>query len=44
MGTQQRWAESENLIPNPGPKTNAAFTLNGFDDQKRNLTCVKMDF
>jgi len=24
--------------------TNAAFTLNGFDDQERNLTLVKTDF
>jgi len=24
--------------------TNAAFTLNGFDDQERNLMFVKMDF
>jgi len=24
--------------------TNAAFTLNGFDDQERNLTFVKTDF
>jgi len=27
-----------------GWKTNAAFTLNGFDDQERNLTFVKTDF
>jgi len=26
------------------PLANAAFTLNGFDDQERNLTFVKTDF
>jgi len=26
------------------PKPYAAFTLNGFDDQERNLTFVKIDF
>jgi len=31
-------------LPNVSVQSYAAFTLNGFDDQKRNLTFVKTDF